>query len=106
MTGLLGRYYFDPSNTLFGKWLRPNNAIPVVVTLSERVTTQKSLTHPSCSLLGSERGGGLLFMFYFIGVFQEVVTLRIPLDIRHMRVYLRHDHDSSPQVLLGARVNS
>ena len=45
-------------------------------------------------------------MFYFIGVFQEVVTLKIPLDIRHMRVYLRHDHDSSPQVLLGARVNS
>ena len=39
-------------------------------------------------------------MFYFIGVFQEVVTLRIPLDIRHMRVYLRHVHDSSPSTLV------
>ena len=33
-------------------------------------------------------------MFCFISIFQEVVTLRISLDVRHMRVSLRYYHDN------------
>jgi len=71
-----------------------------------------SLTTRTCwvfrvtSSSDEEGGEGFLFVLCLAGVFLSSGDLRIPPLKGPLGVSLRYYHDSSPQVLLGARMNS